>query len=119
MPDGAGARRPHDLADSDRDGIEVVIDGQARLARPGETVLTALLAYGHSALSKDLAGRISGAYCGMGVCFACNVVVDGVKRRACATAVQEGMSIRTCLSLADVLAECRKNAKSGRPHGSV
>ncbi len=119
MPDGAGARRPHDITDWDRNGIEVVIDGQARLVRLGETVLTALIAYGHSALSKDLAGRISGAYCGMGVCFACNVVVDGVKRRACATAVQESMSIHTCRSLADVLAECRKDAKSEGSHGSA
>lgn len=113
MLDGAGTQRIHGIADSGRSGVAVVIDGQALLARPGESVLAALLAYGHVAISKDLEGRISGPYCGMGICFACNVVVNGVKRRACAATVQDGMSIWTCLSIADVLAEWRKDAKPG------
>ena len=116
MLDGAGTRRVQDSADADQNGIEVVINGELRLARPGESVLDALLAYGHVALSKDLRGRVGGPYCGMGVCFACNVAVDGVKRRACATAVREGMSIRTGVSLADLLAEWRDANRGGR-HG--
>ena len=115
MFDGTGTRRVRDIADVDG-GIEIVINGKARLARPGESVLAALMAYGHVALGKDLQGRISGPYCGMGVCFACNVAVDGVKRRACATAVQEGMSIRTGVSLADLLAAWRDASLGGR-HG--
>ena len=116
MLDGARTRRVQGLDDANQNDIEVVINGELRLARPGETVLAALLAHGHVALSKDLKGRIGGAFCGMGVCFACNVAVDGVKRRACATAVQEGMSIRTGVSLADLLAAWRDANLRGR-HG--
>ena len=85
--------------------MSVVIDGKTLRARRGSSVLAVLFAHGHVAVSKDLAGRISGAFCGMGVCFACNVVVDGAKRRACVVTVQDGMSIRTCVNLADLLAE--------------
>ena len=110
MLGGVEARQGEESANPDRDGIEVAVDGQPLRARLGESVLAALLAHGHVAFSKDLDGRIGGAYCGMGVCFACNVVVDGAKRRACVTVVQEGMSIRTRLNLADLLAEWRQDA---------
>ena len=116
MSDGMGRRRVRDGA-GDRDDVEIVIDGEALRVRRGESVLAALLAHGHVAISKDVAGRVSGAYCGMGVCFACNVAVDGVKRRACAITVQAGMSIRTRVSLADLLIEWRIDADHGGARG--
>ena len=53
-----------------------------------------LLAEGHLATRTTPAGMPRGVYCGMGVCFDCLVVVDGVPNtRACVTWVREGMVV--------------------------
>ena len=53
-----------------------------------------LLAEGHVATRTTPAGSPRGVYCGMGVCFDCLVVVDGVPNtRACVTWVREGMVV--------------------------
>ena len=46
-------------------------------------------------------GAPRGLYCGMGVCFECLVIVDGVPNtRACMTWVRDGMEIRQMNGLA-------------------
>jgi hypothetical protein len=53
-----------------------------------------LLAEGHIATRNTRSGSPRGVYCGMGVCFDCLVVVDGVPNtRACVTWVREGMDV--------------------------
>lgn len=60
----------------------------------GETVATVLLAEGHVAMRTTPWGEPRGVFCGMGVCFDCLVVVDGVPNtRACTTLVAEGMEV--------------------------
>jgi predicted molibdopterin-dependent oxidoreductase YjgC len=75
--------------------VTVTLDGRAVTAHEGETVATALLAEGSPATRTTVTGEPRGIFCGMGVCFDCLVVVDGVPNtRACMTPVAEGMAIR-------------------------
>lgn len=63
------------------------VDGVPVAARAGETLLAALGAGGCSAVP---------AYCGMGVCHACLVEVDGRPGvRACTERVHPGMAVVT------------------------
>lgn len=74
--------------------LTVLLDGEPIGAHEGETVAAALIAQGESALRRTRGGRLRGVYCGMGVCFDCLVVVDGVPNtRACMTWVRDGMEI--------------------------
>lgn len=77
-------------------GAEVVLtlDGRPVTAYEGESVAALLLAEGITATRVTSGGEPRGVYCGMGVCFDCLVVVDGVPNtRACVTWVREGMTV--------------------------
>jgi D-hydroxyproline dehydrogenase subunit gamma len=75
--------------------VTISIDGAPVLAYAGETVATVLIAEGHRATRTTVGGEPRGVFCGMGVCFDCLVVVDGVPNtRACMTFVAEGMDVR-------------------------
>jgi predicted molibdopterin-dependent oxidoreductase YjgC len=75
--------------------LTVTLDGRPVTAHAGETVATVLIAEGHDATRTTVRGEPRGVFCGMGVCFDCLVVVDGVPNtRACMTWVAEGMEIR-------------------------
>lgn len=81
--------------------VTVSVDGAPRQAYLGETVAAALIASGESAIRLTRGGAARGLYCGMGVCFECLVVVDGVPNtRACMTWVRDGMEIRHMEGLA-------------------
>jgi D-hydroxyproline dehydrogenase subunit gamma len=74
--------------------IEIVLDSSPITAFEGETVATVLLAQGQIATRMTVRGEPRGIFCGMGVCFDCLVVVDGVPNtRACMTWVREGMQV--------------------------
>ena len=87
LPLGAGlARGP---------AVTITVDGRPVTAHAGETVAAALLAEGVEATRVTAGGAPRGVFCGMGVCFDCLVVVDGVPNtRACMTWVAEGMDVR-------------------------
>jgi predicted molibdopterin-dependent oxidoreductase YjgC len=86
LPDGHGLERGVLLS--------LTLDGRTVNAYEGETVAAVLLAEGHIATRKTRRGSPRGVYCGMGVCFDCLVVVDGVPNtRACVTWVREGMDV--------------------------
>jgi hypothetical protein len=83
--------------------VTISVDGAPRRAHLGETVAAALIADGEAALRLTRGGSARGLYCGMGVCFECLVVVDGVPNtRACMTWVRDGMEIRHMDGLAVV-----------------
>lgn len=76
--------------------VQVIVDGRPVTAYLGESVAAALLADGTGDLSTRTtrAGDPRGLFCGMGVCFDCLVVVDGVPgTRACVTWVRDGMRV--------------------------
>lgn len=75
--------------------VSVQVDGRPVTAHVGETVATVLFAEGIVSTRVTTGGAPRGVFCGMGVCFDCLVVVDGVPNtRACMTWVREGMDIR-------------------------
>ena len=86
LPDGHGLERGRPLSLS--------VDGRRVTAYEGETVAAVLIAEGHVATRTTRGGSSRGVYCGMGVCFDCLVVVDGVPNtRACVTWAREGMEV--------------------------
>jgi predicted molibdopterin-dependent oxidoreductase YjgC len=74
--------------------LTVSLDGREVTAYEGETVATVLFAEGVISTRTTVAGEPRGVFCGMGVCYDCLVVVDGIPNtRACMTPVSEGMVI--------------------------
>jgi len=74
--------------------VVVTLDGRPVIAYEGESVAALLLAEGITATRVTPGGEPRGVYCGMGVCFDCLVVVDGVPNtRACVTWVRDGMNV--------------------------
>jgi len=74
--------------------VSLTLDGRPVTAYEGESVAALLLAEGHVAMRITPGGAPRGVFCGMGVCFDCLVVVDGVPNtRACVTWVREGMAV--------------------------
>ena len=77
--------------------FEVVVDGVAVEAFPGESLAAVLFAASRRVLrrtAREAAPR--GYYCGMGVCWECVVAVDGRGNlRACRTEARPGMRIVT------------------------
>jgi D-hydroxyproline dehydrogenase subunit gamma len=74
--------------------LEVLLDGRPARAFAGETVAAVLIAEDGLQARRTASGAARGIYCGMGVCFDCLVVVDGVPNtRACMTLVANGMRV--------------------------
>ncbi|MDA0703758.1 MAG: FAD-dependent oxidoreductase, partial [Proteobacteria bacterium] len=87
-------------------------DGEALTGLASESLAAALTASGRLALRRDGAGGMRGIFCGMGVCQDCLVTVDGMPhRRACMTALRDGMTVETD----DSLAAARPLADSDSP----
>ena len=63
----------------------------------GQSVGAALLAQGDRILRKTRFNeKDRGVFCGIGVCFDCLVVIDGVaNQRACITEIKSGMKVQT------------------------
>ncbi|GAA4543657.1 (2Fe-2S)-binding protein [Amycolatopsis samaneae] len=77
--------------------MNVEVDGHPVDARPGQTVAGLLLALGRTSWrSTRNGGKPRGVFCGIGVCFDCLVVVNGVPDvRACQRLLAEGDAVRT------------------------
>jgi predicted molibdopterin-dependent oxidoreductase YjgC len=72
-------------------------NGQDLSCEEGQSIAAALISRGCTSLRntrfKDEPRMI---FCGIGICFDCVVVVDGVaNQRACITAVSDGMKIES------------------------
>jgi aerobic-type carbon monoxide dehydrogenase small subunit (CoxS/CutS family) len=75
------------------------VNGQDTSATDGMTLSAALIVNGYRALrGNPVLGDPRGAYCGMGACYECEVVVDEITVRACLTPIRPGMRVRTELS---------------------
>lgn len=75
--------------------IQISLHGQQVTGFAGETVGALLTRLGQRAFrSTARFSAYRGIYCGMGVCYDCLVVADGIPNsRACMTYVAAGMSI--------------------------
>jgi sarcosine oxidase subunit alpha len=78
------------------DRIEIVADGVPLRARAGTSVAVALLEAGVTSFRASVTGEPRAPVCGMGSCFECRVVIDGIAhRRACLVIVRPGMTVTT------------------------
>jgi D-hydroxyproline dehydrogenase subunit gamma len=77
--------------------VEILVDGRPVRALAGQSVAGALHQAGVDALHRNpVTGEPRGAFCGMGVCFECELTIDDVPgRRACMTHVAAGLRIET------------------------
>jgi predicted molibdopterin-dependent oxidoreductase YjgC len=74
----------------------IEVDGRLVPAAPGQTVAAALIGAGITVFRHTPADAPRGIFCGMGVCFDCLVMVDGLAdQRACITPVRPGMRVQT------------------------
>ena len=77
--------------------IQFTFNGETISAISGQSVGAALLAAKQRTLRKtrfNQKGR--GVFCGIGVCFDCLVVIDGIaSQRACIVEVKSGMKVQT------------------------
>jgi predicted molibdopterin-dependent oxidoreductase YjgC len=87
------------LLDDEGQRVRVSIDGKPVTARAGDSVAAAMLSCGLLyCRSTPLSGQKRAPYCMMGVCFECQVTIDGIaNRQGCLTEVSEGMRIETQL----------------------
>lgn len=78
------------------DGTAVRVDGEDIAAAVGQSLAGALHGAGIRVLRRNLVTDEPRApFCGMGVCFECEVSVDGRLRRACQVHVRPGMVVST------------------------
>ena len=77
--------------------IEFTFDGEKIEAFTGQSVAAALLAANQRALRKTrFNNNDRGVFCGIGVCFDCLVVIDGIaNQRACLIEARPGMKVQT------------------------
>ncbi|MFF4181900.1 (2Fe-2S)-binding protein [Streptomyces sp. NPDC001691] len=92
------ARNPLELAGA-RPGpaFEITVDGRPVPALPGQSVAAALWGAGILAWrTTRVGGRPRGAFCGIGQCFECLAVINGVpNRRACLVPAGPGDAVTT------------------------
>lgn len=71
-----------------------MLDGRAVRGYDGESVAAVLIADAGLVTRRTSTGASRGVYCGMGVCFECLVIVDGVPNtRSCVTLARDGMCV--------------------------
>ena len=77
--------------------IEFTFDGEKIDAITGQSVAAALLAANQRTLRKTrFNNNDRGVFCGIGVCFDCLVVIDGItNQRACLIEAKSGMKVQT------------------------
>jgi aerobic-type carbon monoxide dehydrogenase small subunit (CoxS/CutS family) len=77
--------------------IEFTFDGEKIVAITGQSVAAALLTANQRTLRKTrFNNNERGVFCGIGVCFDCLVVIDGItNQRACLIEAKPGMKVQT------------------------
>jgi sarcosine oxidase subunit alpha len=77
--------------------VPITVDGTAVFVPAGISLAAALIAAGRRVLRRSpRAGLPRGAFCFMGVCQECVVIVDGRVGRACMTEVRAGLQVSLC-----------------------
>jgi hypothetical protein len=75
--------------------LTVKINGATSRVTRGTTVAVAML-LAHSPSRLSVTGAPRGPLCGMGICFECRAVVNGIPhRRTCQILCEQGMTVET------------------------
>ena len=86
----------HRVAESNRQPVGFVLNGQALTALAGDTVLTAVLTHSAQLRFSEFTGEPRAGFCLMGACQDCWVATEsGQRLRACGTFIEEGMRLVT------------------------
>lgn len=84
------------LVRSGHAAVAFTLDGVAQSGRAGDSVLSAVLTATGRLRQSEFAGQPRAGFCLMGACQDCWIwQEDGVRIRACSTALQPGMQLRT------------------------
>lgn len=76
--------------------VEIRVNGVSHRVPADVSLAAALLSMGFGVMHRSVSGMPRGPVCGMGICFECQVIVDGdPHRRACLERVRDGMEVRT------------------------
>jgi len=76
--------------------IEFTFDGEKIDAITGQSVAAALAANQRTLRKTRFNNNERGVFCGIGVCFDCLVVIDGItNQRACLIEAKPGMKVQT------------------------
>ena len=75
--------------------VTLMVNGSPVSVPSGATVAVAMAAAGQ-ACRTSVTGEPRGPLCGMGICFECRVVIDGVPhQRSCQLICRPGMQVKT------------------------
>lgn len=75
--------------------ITLRINGKPVSVPVGATVAVAMMVSGQPCRTS-VTGEARGSLCGMGICFECRVVIDGVQHcRSCQIPCESGMDVKT------------------------
>jgi sarcosine oxidase subunit alpha len=75
--------------------VALTVNGVAVAVAPGTTVAAAVLLAGQ-ATRRSVSGELRGPLCGMGICFECRVIIDGVPhQRSCQILCSPGIHVNT------------------------
>ena len=78
------------------DKFEIEVNGNKVAAARGQTIAEVLLGSGVRVLRMTRNQATRGVYCGMGVCYECRMIVDGVPNvRTCMTPATPGCKVIT------------------------
>jgi D-hydroxyproline dehydrogenase subunit gamma len=76
--------------------LKVSVNGKSLAVPRGSTVAAAILRAGSNAFRRSVRGEHRGPLCGMGICFECRVMVNGVPHiKSCQLLCSAGMEIAT------------------------
>jgi D-hydroxyproline dehydrogenase subunit gamma len=77
------------------DTVSMTINGAAQRVASGTTVAAAMLIAGQPS-RISVAGERRAPLCGMGICFECRAVVNGIAHsRTCQIFCEQGMTVET------------------------
>ncbi|MEL0106161.1 MAG: (2Fe-2S)-binding protein [Rhodospirillaceae bacterium] len=84
------------LPEDNRDTVTITFEGEQLVVPAGETVAGAIsIADNGHTRTTPVTGAPRRAYCLMGVCFECLMVIDGRSdQQACMVTVRDGMDIK-------------------------
>ncbi|HDM09972.1 MAG: (2Fe-2S)-binding protein [Deltaproteobacteria bacterium] len=74
----------------------IEVNGKNIVAHAGQTIAEAMLANGLKVFRRTRNGSPRGPYCGMGICYECRMIVNGIPNvRTCMTPATPGCKVLT------------------------
>ena len=83
--------------------IEFSLNGQPQRVPAGVTVAAALYLAGSGITRISVSGEQRAAFCGMGICQECRVLINGQRRLACGIRRSIELRLQLCLSVGEIL----------------